>query len=183
MLEMRWLSGILVSVSGTALLLLGVFIAVLWIRSYGRSDSLYHARGGHVVYTAYSGRGGLSIIRWVQPHESLRETDLTLGKPNPKYPTVLYEDRLLGRFGFEYTTGVASPTPSQYTSVVLPTWSLALLSAAPGALWLRRAMRRRRRRRRLTEGRCEQCGYDLRASGDRCPECGAAVTSPLAVLT
>ena len=32
------------------------------------------------------------------------------------------------------------------------------------------------RRKRQTMGYCDQCGYDLRSSPDRCPECGAVRT-------
>jgi hypothetical protein len=49
-------------------------------------------------------------------------------------------------------------------------WLLLIPPAVLPALWVRRVLRRRRL---LREGRCLVCGYDLRATAGRCPECGA----------
>ena len=61
------------------------------------------------------------------------------------------------------------PTPAQY--VRLPWW---LLAALTGAIPAARVLSAYRRRGRQRAGRCGRCGYDLRASPDRCPECGIA---------
>jgi hypothetical protein len=54
--------------------------------------------------------------------------------------------------------------------VWLPYWFIASALATPAAL---RLLVRLRRRRRFGAGLCHHCGYDLRATPDRCPECGA----------
>jgi hypothetical protein len=65
-----------------------------------------------------------------------------------------------------------------------PYWAIVLLSGAAAAPWLRTAGRRLidlRRRRRAGRGLCGRCGYDVRASPERCPECGEAVGRNLAM--
>jgi len=55
----------------------------------------------------------------------------------------------------------------------LPCWLLTIVTGAwPLANLTRLIYRQSRRRRRALAGCCVRCGYDLRASPDRCPECG-----------
>ena len=58
--------------------------------------------------------------------------------------------------------------------VQVPYWLgiAATLAFPAGRLGLLVASRRRGRQRQRT-GRCATCGYDLRATPEKCPECGA----------
>lgn len=57
-----------------------------------------------------------------------------------------------------------------YTSV--PHALIVLVTAIAPAIWMRRFRRARLLGRRRRMGLCLVCGYDLRASPARCPECG-----------
>lgn len=58
------------------------------------------------------------------------------------------------------------------SGVGVPFWAVAVLTGMLPVSWLLRHARRRQLRGRIAQGLCPQCGYDLRASPDRCPECG-----------
>ena len=54
--------------------------------------------------------------------------------------------------------------------LMLPLWLFVLLFLTPPLFFWRSA--RKRRLAKLAEGLCPNCGYDVRANPDRCPECG-----------
>jgi hypothetical protein len=75
-------------------------------------------------------------------------------------------------FGFQSQTmsGPIMARQDRLVELILPYWSVTLVLMLPAAGSL---IRRYRRVMRLTTNHCAQCGYDLRATPDRCPECGA----------
>ena len=86
---------------------------------------------------------------------------------------IAYTNKPVG-LGFGYSRRGSFTGPSgRFGHVVVPYWSLLAATALPPLLWLGVRSRRTlllRRRKRL--GLCVRCGYDLRASPGRCPECG-----------
>jgi hypothetical protein len=60
----------------------------------------------------------------------------------------------------------------------LPYWVVIVACLAPTVLQSIHVARTRHLRRRLGGGQCVRCGYDLRATPHRCPECGLEVVVP-----
>jgi hypothetical protein len=78
-----------------------------------------------------------------------------------------------GAHGFGYlkqTDAISGEQPGW--AIFWPHWFMLLLTCFLPLSWLRRWWNQRRRFKR---GQCPQCGYDVHATPDRCPECGTAL--------
>ena len=76
-----------------------------------------------------------------------------------------------GTFPERWRPFIQTYGPGGGHAVSIPLWFATLAFAAYPALALIRGPFRRYRRRK--RGLCATCGYDLRGSPERCPECGA----------
>ena len=96
-------------------------------------------------------------------------------------PGTVYEFSLDGlrysvagvRYASGHAPGGATPVFSASMSQA-HVWAAAVLFAVVPTLRARRLLRDRRH----PPGTCRGCGYDLRATRERCPECGELVVTP-----
>ena len=112
------------------------------------------------------------------PYEAARRAGFSIHHPpEPRWPARGFETRWLG-FARAETSWMmsfgywAAPTWLAHArEYEISYWFLVLIFAlAPAA----RVAAVIRRRQRFAAGRCQRCGYDLRATPLQCPECGAA---------
>jgi hypothetical protein len=82
-------------------------------------------------------------------------------------------DIFIGSEAPEPSTGRTTPLGERTHAVAIAHWPIALALAVPVGWWAL-GVQRRRVRWRLSAGLCPSCGYDLRATPGRCPECGTA---------
>jgi hypothetical protein len=147
--------------------------AGLWVRSYWRTDVIQFSTATS-GFEFGAGRGELGFV-------------LVLHKPAAKIspPRFLWEvkksyfllsQRVPGTIMRAFGSAIIhNPPRSAGTSVwavALPCWFAMSLTALPVVSLIRNRLRRSALRLRLNL--CVKCGYDLRATPDRCPECGRA---------
>jgi hypothetical protein len=181
-----------------SLLLCAATIAI-WIRSYWVGDQLHRSRwtivalldGTQQMHSFeiffVASRGGFLIesrvqdAHWTQ-HDSMLPAGVSVERSWTTHPPkeLEYTDLRVPwwRLGFGYhVANYGRGYVATNHDLWFPAWSVALIFAVLPAV---RIIRGRRRRRRSKENRCLNCGYDLRATPDRCPECGTIVANPLA---
>jgi hypothetical protein len=171
--------------------LLAIALVALWIRSYSGTDyiSRYRLASANEFMTRNQGER-ISVTRGqvrytLEDHTYYHRGHIDITKLSTAGPPVWSYGRLgenhVGweapdrtfweRRGFaQWNSGwSASFADSHDRNWGAPVWPAVLLFALPPLLWTRRLIRRLRAH---GQGRCAACGYDLRATPDRCPECG-----------
>jgi len=166
----RRLLGILLNMATAFSLLLCLAAVFFWIRSQQVADGLTHthriASDGVplrrvVDVETKDGRLGIGVGYVSVPLFESR------GIPNYPPPHIVWS-----HFGFRHRrlSYHAMKHILEMWYLEVPFWFLTLAFALPPIFGLTSYLRKRKRSRTA----CPTCGYDMRATPERCPECGTA---------
>lgn len=176
--------------SGISLLFLAACVG-LWVRTHRASDVVvwerhWYADSGTKLYirerTFLTSYGAITCQSVTEYHEVASSPIDPAFEPVGIVPDEVRWFRSPGGertaegggkpdwLGFSQTTDSrGNAAPQLYTTISL--WPFAVLLALLPTCWLSQ-LAWRLRPRRASAGRCRACGYDLRATPNRCPECG-----------
>jgi len=153
---------------------------VLWVRSgIGDAFVLEHSTmmlGGVSLHGACEVYVGLDLC----PPGQRMPFEFSLYRPAPGSDLDYYwEYRVrtyvhIGRFALRW--GRAQVGNDRWGAISFPDWFLvAVFAWIP--IWVTWRQKRQRRMLCQKNALCIDCGYDLRATPDRCPECGTKVST------
>ena len=150
-----------------------LFVAAVFfgVRGVFFNDYLSHGRvvgRGSITWTLASSNGAIIVQRCLQTPPPARQWGWSIASFAPENARAVRYTRADHRFSL-YSKDLYGGGRTVISQAGAPPSFLAII-AAP--LPLARLMARRRAHRRAAGGCCAACGYDLRASRERCPECG-----------
>jgi hypothetical protein len=174
---MRRLLRILINAATVLSLVLCVATVAAWVRSYRVRDDLSWTReNSRQMLNVVTYRGGLwaAVITARARDKLARPGARWLQIAPASYAELVTQATLFNRFGFALDD--FQDTALAARGLACPFWFIMLLTAILPAARLAGWRRRRRQARRLGMGGglCRHCGYDCRATPERCPECGIA---------
>ncbi len=162
----------------------------LWMRSYHSSEYVEYVHdhriepGRRLVFLS-SDRGRVAfatgILDWhnnlysggfefwhAKPKTSRPPTYWNETEGNPDDPSPPPTPPWWARIGFGIQHIYLNDCSDDQITIAAPHWFIGLLTLLIPAIWLMGTSPKHRRPKEL----CNSCGYDLRATPDRCPECG-----------
>jgi hypothetical protein len=179
--------------------LFDVGLIMLWASSYWRTDAyIYYAYSaddptarissstGYALSLFSSYGGVMARFNWAHAPPSsnppLPPVHGRASEPNPHYPVPRSPPPgrgwQFGASGFAVIRhNQSGDLPGGMVEIVLPMPLVIVLISVLPTCWFFWDRKRRRRESRRAKSQCLACGYDLRASKDRCPECGEPISS------